>query len=235
MVRRLQRRGVALACGLALGWTLSASPAASFVLIDGSTPGYYNAAIGTSLDGSNPASGTFLFPGANLSNGDPTFNPVPYEPDLSPAATALGDWLGDPGNLNGNWSGPQPIPATWAVNTETAIVYEIDAGAGGLEGIQAGFGVDNGLYVWLDGTFLNGWMAPGGAFANEYVLDIGSLSGGTHTLQILREDHGGATGYAVQVTAELKRIPEPRSIAIFGAALVGVGMVRRRGKRGAAA
>jgi hypothetical protein len=210
---------------LALALSVVASPAMAVTIIDAATPGYYNQSLGTVLDLTNPYAGTHLFPGANGSTGDPTIDPVPFAPDLSAAASALGNWLGDPGNLNANWSGLQPIPASWAVNTETAIVYAINAGDG-LTGVTANFGIDNGIFVWLDGTFLSGELRPGGAFLGEHVISIGSLSAGTHYLQILREDHGGGTGYDVLVTGT--PVPEPGTLALVSLGLAGLARARAR-------
>lgn len=180
-------------------------------IIDDSTQGQYNDSIGTSLDFTNPDSGTFLFPGANSNPNDPTFDPVPFEPDLTTASGALGDWLGDPTNLNANWNGPQAIPGTWTVNTETAIIYEIDAGANGLTNLVLDIGVDNGVFVWLDGVFQGGELHPGGVGSSEPLLNLPDLSPGTHYLQILREDHGGLTGFTILVTGDECEdcIPEP--------------------------
>ena len=165
------------------------------VLVDGSTPAYYNASLGTALDGTQPQ-----FPLANLAAGDPTLHPAP-EPNLSKVGPVLGNWLSaNPLPLNPYWSAPGVIPATWAVNTETAIVYAIDAGRSGMHDVVARFGVDNGVFVWLDGSYKFGALAPGAASAWEYTLPLGDLSPGMHYLQVLREDHGGGTGYLVQVT-----------------------------------
>ena len=203
-------------------------------IINNSTCGYYNSSIGTLLDFTNPYGGTYLFPGANSNPSDPTLEPVPFEPDLSSASTSLGNWLTDPTNLNSNWSSsPQSIPATWTVNTETAIIYEIDAGTNGLDNVEAQFGVDNGIFVWLDGTFLNGWLAPGSAYDNEYQASIGSLMPGSHYLQILREDHGVATGYRINVTGDAGApVPEPATMLLFGTGLAGlVGTKLKRKKK----
>lgn len=197
------------------------------ILVNGSTQGYYNATLGTSLDFTNPYAGTYLFPGANSNPNDPTFDPVPFEPDLSSAASALGNWLSDPLNLNSNWSGLQSIPSSWTVNSETAIIYMIDAGVG-LQNTVAKFGVDNGIFVWLDGAFLSGELRPGGAVLGEHVINIGDLSAGTHFLQILREDHGGGTGYSVEISAEVAPVPEPATMLLIGSGLVGLAGFRKK-------
>jgi hypothetical protein len=196
-------RHVMLPIGLALGlmlpvWRATASAATAVVLVDDTTPGYYNAALGTSLDGTQPQ-----FPPADVSGGDPTMVPAP-EPDLAAVATIVGDWLSpDPLPLNPYWSGLQLIPSTWAVNTETAIVYPIDAGPGGMVNLRGNFGIDNGIFVWVNGVFQFGAVAPGKAPAFEYAeVDLGSLPPGMNFIQIVREDHGLETGYTVRITGE---------------------------------
>lgn len=169
-------------------------------IIDNTTPGKYNSAIGTTLDLTNPYLATHLFPGPNVSTGDPTIAPAP-EPDLSTASGALGNWLGDPGNLNVNWVGPQAIPSTWAVNSETAIVYQIDVESC-LTNLELDIGVDNGVFVWMNGVYLDGELHPGGVGSNEPSINLPDQGPGTHYLQILREDHGVDTGFSILVTGD---------------------------------
>jgi len=187
---------------LAAGLATPAFAGVPNLLIDSTTQAYYNDAIGTDLDLTNPYLATHLFPGPNVSTGDPTIDPAPEPTDLTAASPELDDWLDEPPSLTANWTGLQTIPSTWTVNTETAIVYEIDAGVNGLTNVQVSIGVDNGVFVWLDGVFQGGELRPGGASPGELILDLPYLLPGTHYLQILREDHGGGTGFIIQVTGE---------------------------------
>jgi hypothetical protein len=204
---------------------LSASTAAAVVLVDNSTQGLYNEGIGQSLNGTNPFDGTFLFPNNDSDPDDPFIDAPPApEPDLSTAAGALGNWLSDPAAPGGTWSAaPQAIPTTWAINDETAIIYQLDGGGAGLQNVVASFGVDNGIFVWLNGSFLGGQLRPGEAFPGELVLNIGDLGPGPNYLQVLREDHGGATGYDVSVTATV--IPLPAGLPLLLSALGFLGLM----------
>jgi hypothetical protein len=208
--------------------TFGLGEASAVVIIDGTTAGFYNAGLGDlSLDGvlggqTDGATGLHLFPASNSSAGDPLIPPVASEPNLAGAdlatQTALGNFLGNTTALGGNWSAAtQLIPGTWAVNTETAIVYEIDAGVAGYDNLQVNIGVDNGVFVWFDGVYQLGALAPGGASAFEYSLSTGPVGSGKHYLQVLREDHGGGTGWIISAEAEPATpiIPEPVSIVVW--------------------
>jgi hypothetical protein len=210
-----------------------ATGASAATLIDNATQGLYNSDIGTSLDGTNPFGGNFMFPGANLANGDPSLDiPAANEPDLSAASGALGNWLTTPAAPGGTWSGPQAIPASWTVNTETAIIYEIDGGALGFDNVVAEFGVDNGIFVWLNGTFLGGHLRPGGSTLGEFALNIGSIGAGSNFLQVLREDHGGSTGFVVSVMGDVAAVPLPAAGLMLLGGLGALAGLRRRRRHG---
>jgi hypothetical protein len=105
-------------------------------------------------------------------------------------------------------------------------VYAIDAGAG-LTNVNLSLGVDNGVFVWLNGNYLFGARAGGGSFLGEYSLVLSDLVG-LNYLQILREDHGGATGYDISLTADARAVPEPASMGLFGLGLLALGVSRRK-------
>lgn len=202
---------------------------ATVTLVQTSDPGYYNHSIGTSLNGTNGGdTSTGYFPIGN----DSTVN-FATAPDLSTASSALGDWLASPPNLNSNWSYLAPIPNTWTVGDEVAIIYKFDTLSA--TNVVAEFGVDNGIFVWLDGNYVGGGRAAGGVSLGEYTFHLGDFTAGTHYLQLLLEDHGGSNGYAVQITADTfvpsTPVPEPGALGLLGIGLCTLGgilLLRRR-------
>ncbi len=170
---------------------LLTQPARALVLVDSATPGFYNESLGTVLDGTS-----YCFP----TNTDPGFY-FAVAPDLSAAAGLLGGWLLSPPVLDtGFWSpAPVPIPTIWQVWTESAVVYAFEVDEPGAVDVVARFGVDNGVFCWLDGVYIAGAMDQGTAAPWEYNFPLPDLAPGIHHLQVLREDHGGGAGYYVLV------------------------------------
>jgi hypothetical protein len=178
--------------------TLTVVTTQAVVLVDGATPGFYNQALGTILDGTAPQ-----FPLPFGQGDDPTLFPAD-EPNLAAATNILGNWLTSPPALNSNWQAVAVIPDTWALNTETAIIYPVDAGSYGIANLRGDFDADNGIYVWVNGQFKFGARAPGlpspaGLFEYTNVF-LGSLPPGTNYLQILREDSGITAGSQIRLT-----------------------------------
>jgi hypothetical protein len=193
--------------------------------------GLYNDGIGRALDGTNPFGGNFMFPTADSAGGDPTLSiPASDEPDLSAAAPALGNWLTNPTAPGGSWSaGPVTVPLEWAVNDETAFIFTIQAAPmKKLNNVFASFGVDNGMFVWLNGVFLGGHVAPGGASQGEFTLSLGNLGAGPNYLQILREDHGVFTGFSMKLTGDVAPVPLPAAGVLLLGGLGGLAALARR-------
>jgi hypothetical protein len=194
-------------------------------IVNNTTFGYYNGGLGQLLDTSGVSD---PFPCANVACGDSTISFV-SAPNLAAAAGPLGTWLTNAAPTGGAWSAaPQAIPGSWAVNSETAIVYAINAGSG-LTNVNLSLGVDNGIFVWLNGSYLFGARAGGGSSLGEYSFGLANLTG-INYLQIIREDHGGGTGYDILLSADRTavNVPEPGTLAFFGLGLLGVAFANRK-------
>lgn len=194
-----------LSLGLSLLVCLRAG-SVTITLINNETPAYYNGSIGTLLNGTSSAF-TEL--------GDPSLD-FPDPPDLSPAQVVLGAWLNPSPVLPPQYWTPIPVqvPRKWPVGTETAIVYRIVVPSGGYRNVTMKFGVDNGIFVWLNGQYLGGHMRPGIAILGEHEFAVESLPGGLHHLQVLREDHGSTADYLVEVTAETDPAPVLAEVSV---------------------
>jgi hypothetical protein len=150
------------------------------------TLGYINQGLGDLAPTNSADPLAYYFPLTD--DPDRTF---PTPPDLS-SITALGSWLTTPSllPLTGTWEGPTIVPTQWPVNQELGIVYLLDGGEWGYDNVVARFGIDNGLFVWLNGEYRFGAMAPGEPTLGEYTVPLGRLQPGPNYLQILLEDHG---------------------------------------------
>lgn len=172
--------------------------------------------------------GLRLFPGANVSQGDPAIDPIAAEPSLR---TGVGEefenFFSNPSAFG---AAPADIASTWTVNNENALVYAFNIDVPSWSEVELRVGVDNGVFVWLDGDYIFGALHSGGAPFEEYSLGLADLAGGSHVLQVLREDHGGQTGYNIQLRGTPNEVPEPGALALLGIGLVGLGCMRRRRK-----
>ncbi len=215
-----------LALSAMVSGAIFSATANAYTIIDNNTGGLYNNHIGDMASYYGPTQ----FPGANSSEGDPTINPA-VEPTTFPIATFGADWqvANFTGATAGNWVASSNIPNSWAVNTEVAAVYQFDLAA--YTDLHLDFGVDNGIYIWLDGDYKYGALRGGGSSINEYDLDLSSVANGHHYLAVLMEDHGGGTGFDILVSGAQSAIqpsvPAPAAFILFVTGLLGLVRARR--------
>jgi hypothetical protein len=210
--------------GLA-GFALFASgtlPASAATLVDVNTSFVLSTAAG---DLGAPNGNLPWFPKPNTFTGEPNLV-FSTEPDLSDAS-ALGDWLGDPGNLNASWSGPSSVPtliASWVVNQEVALIYALDVAES--TSLVASFDkIDNGIHIWVNGVWKFGGRDPSGKAWDDIAL--GTIPAGRSYVQILLEDSGGAVNY-LNPLIEGTPVPEPSLAALLGIAALALGARRLR-------
>ena len=175
-----------------LALTLTADPP----LLTHTSPAWVNASLGRRLDGTGPQ-----FPTPNRDDPTLTFEKAP---NLSPVADLLGPWLyAEPPPSSPRWKvGPHGV-TEWVAGDELAVVYAFTLARPAR--LIGRFGVDNGMFVWLDGRYFFGAMAPYGAPLGEYTVDFGRVAAGTRYLQLLLEDHGGLTGFRMELVADPQR------------------------------
>jgi hypothetical protein len=211
--------------GLGLTLLATAASAQPITLVTSSTQGFStNANLGDlGFPSGNPP--WFPPPGTFGGTQDQIFASAP---DLSAASAILGDWLGNPGALNANWTGPQALPGVWPINNELAIVYAVDAGPG-VTDLTASFTlIDNGVHVWVNGVWRFGARDPEGRAWTG--IPLGSLGPGTNYIQILLEDSGGAVAYS-GVSIQGTEIPEPGSLGLAALGLAATACARRVARR----
>jgi hypothetical protein len=211
--------------GAALLLAVGTAQSSPVTLIDASTQGLYNATLG---DLGAPSGRLPWFPAPFTFGGTPS-EIFGSAPDLT-GVVALGDWLTDPASPGGGWSGPQSIPAAWAVNTEVAIIYAFDAGPG-LTGLNASFaGIDNGIHLWLNGEWRFGVRDPVGI---GVALNLGNAGPGVNYLQILLEGGGVTRFQGPLLTGTVVPVPAAGWLLMSGAGALAATRRRRGAGSGA--
>ena len=169
------------------------------VNVSNGTHGYYNNDIGVVFKPPTNAPNQCPFPSGNNDRTDCGI--ITNEPNLGPAADILGPWLNNPPVFNSHWQTPRQIPQMWDFNTDNAIVYEVDGGLSGISDVRGNFGVDNGIFVWVNGQYKFGAVQQGPASPSEYPnIPLGDFRPGINYIQVLREDHGFATDFYIDIT-----------------------------------
>ncbi|MEA5620583.1 DUF4114 domain-containing protein [Cronbergia sp. UHCC 0137] len=186
-------------------------------LVNNSTQAYYNDNLGNLYPGDpeDPLAQFFFAP-----NGTDTQNffdgQYTEAPDLS-EISQLENWLVAPEQALQNvfWSELQTIPLSWNINDENAIIYEVDGGTTGISDVVGSFGVDNGLFIWVNGEYKFGANGPGVVEPGEYQVNLGDLNPGRNYIQVLRQDYGGVDGYDVQITGIRNFEPGLAGVSVY--------------------
>jgi hypothetical protein len=162
------------------------------IIVSDSSLGYVNQSLGTTLEGTS-----IVFSNSD----DPTLDAL-QEPDLSVGAPLLGNWLSDnPVAGNPNWSTLQEVPKQWEVSSEIAVIYPVWVNDSGGIDIIGNFGVDNGMFVWVNGAYKFGSVATGYAVQWEYAnINLGHLHQGMNYIEILLEDQGCMNAFTLEIT-----------------------------------
>jgi hypothetical protein len=125
-----------------------------------------------------------------------------------------------------------PYNTYWAANTDLALQKTFFIDGILTAPITLNVASDNGFMVFINGQQVAKQMAEGYTSYWEYTLPLttlGFVSPGSNVIQVLAEDHGGATFFDLKLSGEVAPVPEPATILLLGSGLIGlVGFGRKK-------
>jgi hypothetical protein len=121
----------------------------------------------------------------------------------------------------------------WAADTDLALLQTFNVSGLVTGSATLNVASDNGFTIFLNGMQIASANAEGYTNYWEYTYSVtGSLfSTGVNELAVLAEDHGGATCFDMELTADVRPVPLPSAVLLFGTGIAGLAGTRLRRKK----
>ena len=134
---------------------------------------------------------------------------------------------------NAAFGNPYSLPYNtyWAANTDLALQKSFNIDGLLAAPIMLNIASDNGFMVFINGQQVAKQNAEGYTSYWEYSLPLttlGFISPGVNWIQVLAEDHGGATFFDLKLTGDVASVPEPATMLLFGIGIAGLAAARIR-------
>lgn len=136
---------------------------------------------------------------------------------------------------NAAFGNPYSLPynTLWAANTDLALQKSFNIDGLLAAPITLNVASDNGFMVFINGQQVAKANAEGYTSYWEYTLPLttlGFISPGANLIQVLAEDHGGATFFDLKLTGCVRPVPEPATMLLLGIGIAGLAATRIRNK-----